>query len=109
MSRIGVADMKWALVIFAIFTVLSIYQSAMEKPREFVLLVLILGGPWLAIKMWEWSDRDKKFRKQVEQHKIQLRAGGLIPRVDRSVHQQALREISLETPNVQLPRRQYYD
>ena len=45
----------------------------------------------------------------VAEHKKNLLKGGLIPKVSSSVHQQALREIAAAKPNVQLPRRQYYD
>tara|TARA_B110000211_G_C13942640_1_gene492421 strand:- start:609 stop:890 length:282 start_codon:yes stop_codon:yes gene_type:complete len=45
----------------------------------------------------------------VAEHKKNLLKGGLIPKASSYVHQKALREIAAEKPNVQLPRRQYYD
>ena len=45
---------------------------------------------------------------KVKRHKANLLKGGVMPRVEKSVHQAALSEIAREKPNIKLPRRDTY-
>lgn len=69
-----------------------------------LLLVFVALVVWLGVEIFRVN-----FVDPVDKHVANLRTGGLIPRVDKHVHEKALRRIGRETPNVQLPKRQYYD
>lgn len=88
-------------------------------PIIFILFYLSIGSPWSTLALllifavlvvWLGIEVFRvNFIDPVDKHVENLRKGGLIPRVDKNVHEKALRRIGRETPNVQLPKRNYYD
>lgn len=71
----------------------------------FPLLLIICLGMWLLV-FPELRQRSN-FKADVKQHRENLRKGGLIPKAPVKVHDEALKEIFEETPNVQLPRAKF--
>ena len=54
---------------------------------------------------WDFSDYSEGyFEYRLDCHKENLRKGGLIPQVEKYLHNLALQQICKETPNVKLPR-----
>ena len=45
----------------------------------------------------------------VDVHVRNLMAGGLIPRVHKSIHEMAMTKIGRDNQHINLPRRQYFD
>ncbi len=50
-----------------------------------------------------------KFEKDVQAHMGNLLKGGLIPKAPKAVHNEALRRIACDQPNVQLPKAKYFE
>lgn len=68
------------------------------------LLSMAVLAIWLVVEIFR-----SVYIYPVDEHVENLRKGGLIPRVEKSIHERALRRIGRETPNVQLPKRQYFN
>ena len=66
-------------------------------------IVVLLGGAFFLINSLKIDS------KKVEEHKKNLIKGGIIPRQDRDVHNEALRQLSKEHPGLQLPKSRYFD
>lgn len=64
-------------------------------------VIIIAKASFSAIKEEENS-------LKVDAHIKNLFKGGLIPRVEKEVHWEAMRKIGAEHPNIKLPRREYY-
>lgn len=65
--------------------------------------VVLLGGAFFLINSLIINS------KKVEEHKNNLLKGGIIPRQNRNVHNESLRQLSKEHPGLQLPKSRYFD
>lgn len=62
-----------------------------------------------AVNHWLKRAEQQRIAGAVYIHKKNLKKGGLIPRVESSIHQLALTELGQENPNLRLPRAQYFN
>lgn len=75
----------------------------------------VLLGIIAVILLLAWLKADSKkraqarFERDVQSHVSNLKQGGLIPKAAKSVHNEALRRIAADQPNVQLPTAKYYE
>lgn len=78
-------------------------KESETKMGGFVFLIALLIG---VIVIYEQRKEEKS--RKVDEHVKGLLKGGLIPRVEKEVHLEAMRKIGTENPNIKLPRREYY-
>lgn len=70
-----------------------------------ILILIAIYIIWFIIKNILKDQKNHKVGLHVENLKI----GGLIPRVEREIHDAAMRRIGIESPNIKLPRREYFN
>ncbi|GGL79971.1 hypothetical protein [Wenxinia marina] len=68
----------------------------------------VIGGIALIIVLLIGAAQQAR-EEAIKAHMDNLLKGGLIPRVSKDVHNEALKRIGKARPNVRLPRRQYFN
>ncbi len=75
---------------------------------EFFVISSVMIGLIFLLSRGEHDEKNRKYEEDVSCHMQNLLKGGLIPRADRAVHNEACRRIADRHPHIQLPKARYF-